>query len=416
MPQPGARRAPVRTGVKKMIERLEKTLEHASKHPFYKEIWGDELYRKIKSLARGSNHLSGKASVFNELPVIQRSELEKVVPYFQEESPIVSVRHTSGTSGKPLHRYRGLKELESKYPVLSSEELNLALHVVQTYHGGPSVFPTRTIDFYCNVLDEGSLRNSVRLLSERFDYLGGRQVSLIYSPWLHLTLLTSWMIDNGVDPKAFGVRKILAFGGHYSPFIDSILNDFWGGIVEPRYSLSEVGYAASHIKGKGYKLKSTTNCLVQLIRLSGQCYSITFTELFPSGFNQPVVKYSPGDIVRVDNEIFNILGRDKYSLFCDGKLLIGSNQIRDALDKPFIPRAAPQYSFHGDIAKYAYPIAAKVSHLGGNRISVTLKEKIPLEGEREVIDGMQQAAKENGFNELVVEINVDRDLIGYHPK
>lgn len=397
-------------------ERLGQTLKHASRHPFYEKKWGCELCDKIKNLEAGGEFFVEPSSVLGDLPVIQRSDLEKVTPYFQEESPIVSVRHTSGTSGEPFYRYRGVKEVEERGSGGAPDNVELALHIVQTYHGGPSTFSTGTIDFFCNVLDEGSLKNSVRLLSEKFVDLGEKQISLIYAPWLHLMLLTSWMIENGVDPKQFAVRKIVAFGGHYSPFIDLILNDFWNGVVEPRYSLSEVGYASAYIKGKGYKLKSTASCLIQLIRLCGSVYKIAFTELYPSGYNQPVIKYSPGDIIRVDDDVFSVLGREKYSLFCDGKLLIGSNQIKDILDKPYIARANPIYNFHGDIAKYAYPIAAKVDHEDGAGVSITIKEDISSEDKKDVIDGFKKTARGNGFNDLKVEVRVDRSLSSYLPK
>ena len=398
-----------------MYTRLATTLQHAASHPYYESHWGKGLCSIVRDTV-AADSIECFAEVMKKIPLLKREGLENITPFRQDQSPIVSIRHTTGTTTNPLYRYRGTEEAKEINRQKTQTDPKIALHIMQTYHGGTSLLNTGTIDFYCNVLDESSLKNALRLMLERFECLGGKAVEVIYSPWLHMMLLTSWLKDKGVNPCSLEVKKVILFGGHYSPFIDRMLKDYWGEIVEPRYSLSEVAYASAFDSCKGYRLKSTNDCMVQLIPFDGLHYMLAFTELYPVGYNQPVIKYSPEDIVFVEGSHFYVVGRRKNSFYINSKLLLGSNQIRDAIDKSYVPRMRQEYEFHGSNAIYGYPIAVKITQPEATRVHIDFKSDIGLKGKNEIIENLSTVAMKNVAKHIDVTVGTDPYINCYLPK
>jgi hypothetical protein len=110
-------------------------------------------------------------------------------------------------------------------------------------------------------------------------------------------------LENGIDPKQFGLKSLIVFGGYASELTRRFLSQTWDATVYDRYSLTEsVGGANRHFERNCFCLDP--HVIGEVVDVDSNSPitagvgKLLLTQLYPFVQMQPLLRYDTGDIVR----------------------------------------------------------------------------------------------------------------------
>lgn len=370
---------------------LPLTIQHAFSHPFYRNYWQDAGF-VLNGLPSDPDELT---SLHDELPTITKEQLRQYIPPILDAADEVArLVHTSGTTGEPAYRYRSKRELELlselQSPTTSVRRVGLRLYA--PFHGtGGEEREGDAYIFSGSVLDDYLLKRSIDKLVRTFDIPNfPRRLTFLHGAERYLRVFTQAIIDGGLERDAFEIQSIVSYAGFMATESHAYLSEFWRVPIWNRYSSSDV-WGGAAVCGKCGHLKFDPSVLVTLdgpnlaLRSGGDTVVglLCFTELFPHGYAQPLVKYKNGDIGEVLTEEtaccaahvggVRHLGRVQDSIFLpNGSLLLGSGSFKEAM---YCPQVRKSFEFSQlttvlDRRKLGYPLASARLENDGTTISV----------------------------------------------
>lgn len=338
---------------------LRATLQHAATHPFYAALWSRDA--RDRALA-GASSAAALAELMDELPILSKQQLvnELRVKLLDDEDYVISVSHSTGTTGLETYRYRTRREVDCIAKFLNvvkpdhgpkirtrSQRLILAPPYQGNSHEARALLPSNFHDIHCAIYDDVLVRQARHILEREFEIPGfSSRVMAVAGYVRHVVVLTQCLIDDNFGRSAHGVKLVSVYGGVLAARERKLLKDFWG--VEPInvYSMSEVAGTHFICPKCGY-IELGDRVYPQVLdcraEKSVQCGvgRLCLTELYPFGMSQPLVKYDTQDLVEFipDGAAcaghkggIRPLGRSYCSAIdADGLPIIGSFQLYDAL-------------------------------------------------------------------------------------
>lgn len=366
---------------------LPHTVRRAFRHPFYFDFWSD--YLSVDTFPADED-TEAWTRLFHQLPAVSRDHLaNEIHPELEEGDFITSVSHSTGTTGRPVYRYRSNVEATMTKSLQfdsnsATGRRRLGMQLTAPYHG--AVKPSSTSGLASPYLFEGAvwedhfIKSTIEKLQHSFEIPGVKpRVSFLQGPVRHLRILTEALKCACVDTSSLAVEKITVFGGFLSTETRRELEGFWKIAIVDRYSLSENSAGAFACAHCGY-LHFDTQLLSDVTQdgVSSDSFNeygeLLLTELYPYSYCQPLVKYQTGDLVEVlngssacckeHNGGVRHVGRTRHSVIDvmpDGKfkLLLGSNELREAMYCSAVKKSIemPQLSTLHDHSAIGYPIA-----------------------------------------------------------
>ncbi len=177
-----------------------------------------------------------------------------------------------------------------------------------------------------------SLPISAYRISEIMSLLKKLDFNVLGLPFPFLLKLRQECENNNIDPKSFGLEKIIAGGLPLSARTEKTIEESFGAKVYDVYAMSEVGIIA--LKGecqKGYHLLSSNFVLPEIINKDNK--TARQGELVLTYFNREgtqIIRYKTGDLVNLVNEdCFCKVNTPKIKLLgrSDDLLLIGYTNL-----------------------------------------------------------------------------------------
>lgn len=285
---------------------LPTTLVRAGRIPFYADYWGDAL---------PTNESADGFEMLRRLPTIDKvayrsSELSALAPGAMPTSLI----HSTGTTGRPLLRYRGPDEREAYQRLIDGQRRQwrgerpriifncLADHV----HGGRTGLQVADIELSVTTGYEQGLNRFIDLLTHENLIPGvDNPERVITAAPDNLALLTAALIERfgSTDPARIDLLINLTdvLPAHQAAFYRKV----WAPTqLINRFSLSEVAGGATEMTDGTLRFDSSIVPEVLNIDDDDSVISgigeLTLTELYPFSQVQPFIRYRTGDLVSVD--------------------------------------------------------------------------------------------------------------------
>lgn len=257
-------------------------------------------------------------------PILQRADLiERFDDFLARDVSFGSCCHTSGSTGPSLSIYKSSQELGylwSYYERLLTSAAGarrptpLILSLPNFYHGAPIRLPTVGKVFVSGVTDDLLLGETIKVLERSYSFPGhDTRISVISGLSFQIQFFTNFLLEQGYDPRAFGIRSINVIGSYTSRTAWRFLAESWGALVLDRFTLTEsVGGAGKCLRCGLYHLDPHVigevvdpDTLSPLERGLGY---LVLTQLYPFVQMQPLVRYLTGDLVRrVDSDCSSTL-------------------------------------------------------------------------------------------------------------
>jgi hypothetical protein len=330
-------------------ELLRWTLRMAHAHTRY---YDKPVYRESVTTAPGD------PPKLHCWPVIRRDDVTaNLINMHADNLTFGAISHTSGCTGPALSVYRSAEELSFTWDyqtqLLAPVRAQLASHPLvlslpNLYHGTPVSIPSLGKVFVGGTTDDLLIGDLIILLRQRFRIAGHDERFSIITCLVHQMLfLTSFLLEQGIDPKEFEIKSINVVGGYLTNRGREYLRNAWGAIIFDRFSLTESAGGATRCHSCGYfhldphiigeVLDADTD--EPLTRGVGR---LVLTQLYPFIQMQPFIRYDTGDLVRrVENNChssltFEFAGKAKNCVkwHCDGKTewLVLSVALHEILD------------------------------------------------------------------------------------
>lgn len=333
------------------VNMLRKTLQHAINFEYYKNHWSD-----FSNVLNNIDMLSNDELIelFNELPITNSDALDEngIAPI--TTYPICSMYHTTGSTGRPKWRYVNTHERELISQLNSRRDNNdyngnikkIGLNLYGTYHSNINTNNINTANasytFQCSVFEERLLASTAELLKRKFAITSyEEQISYILAEGRLLKVLTNYLIRRKVKKEEMNVKLIVLYACYPHKELVEYLQAYWGVKVVNSFSFSEFNNQNMIVNQSG-KLLIPPLIHAEIDGDSNKSNTkdkfgrIIFTQLYPYGYTQPLIKYFAGDIGKsVDDKGIMQIGREKLSLFKNDNnsqtLLFPSNELRDLL-------------------------------------------------------------------------------------
>ena len=256
------------------------------------------------------------------LPIIDRQTLlEHAEELLADDRTTFSISHTSGTTGAALNIHKSPDEvqwLQSYYESLfrpireNLPSLPLSLFFPNAYHGVPVPLPSLGRVFIGGVTDDLLIQDAVGILRSAYKIDGcDERISMISGLAFHVMFFTSFLLEQGIDPRCFGIRNLNITGRYTSQHERRFISDAWEAPVNDRYTLTEVVGGASRCHACG-KFHLDPHILGEAIDMdTGKPVTegvgfLVLTNFYPFVQKQPLVRYNTGDLVRVAPSRCNI--------------------------------------------------------------------------------------------------------------
>lgn len=282
---------------------LPRTLEHASRLPYYRARWGSR-WRGIHEVEQ-----------LTRLPTIDKAEAAKhfaalTAPGLQHAIGLVS----SGTSGS-----RGPLLFVPSIPAESAATVNF---VGQWHDWTPPVPPTvaRGVALEVRAMHHGVRQPSAtsgrlripwtytQMAFRQFVQVLGRTHNRRHITSLAigagaLMPLTVWMLEQEIDPAHFQVRLIGTHGFRISPFWRARLAQLWNAELWDNFSLSEFATPAMECPDCGFHHWLSPPLVHEVLDvfshapLARGIGELTLTGLVPFVQAMPLIRYRTGDLV-----------------------------------------------------------------------------------------------------------------------
>jgi phenylacetate-coenzyme A ligase PaaK-like adenylate-forming protein len=256
----------------------------------------------------------GGAPCLDGLPILDREAVAaRPEEFLASDVTVRSICHTSGTTGAPLDLYKSHEEIEfiQDYyrqlfaPLVASlASRPLVLTLPNVNHGVPVPMPGIGMTFVAGVTDDTLIRDARRVLERSFPIAGhDSRISILSGLPHHVLLLTSYLIEQGLDPRELGLHGLTVTGGYLAMNWIRFLAESWGCLVHDRFTLTEAIGGASRVPGTDvYELDP--HIVGEVVDPDSGCSTdhevgvLVLTNLHPFVQMQPLVRYNVGDLVR----------------------------------------------------------------------------------------------------------------------
>jgi phenylacetate-coenzyme A ligase PaaK-like adenylate-forming protein len=158
--------------------------------------------------------------------------------------------------------------------------------------------------FVAGVTDDTLIQDARRLLESRFPIRGhDSRISILSGLPHHVLLLTSHLIEQGVDLRALRMGGITITGGYVAMNWLRFLADSWRCIVHDRLTLTEAIGGASRVPGTDVYVLDP-HIVGEVVDVDaehpseGPVGQLVLTNLHPFVQMQPLIRYAVGDLVR----------------------------------------------------------------------------------------------------------------------
>lgn len=310
---------------------LRRTVAWCSERsPFYRE-----RFAGVAGSFRGLDDLA-------LLPILTREEIaaherellcEPVQP--------ACIQYTTGTTGTPLHLFRGPGEIafissfygeQVRERLATGEPRPLHLSLTSAYHGQPTPVPVWAYAVFAGVYDRTQAQQARALLECGFDLPGIEpRITAVVGGDILVKSLTAYLVAAGVDLTALPVHTLGITGGHVSQARKRLLGELWQARVQDRFSLSEVFGGALEC-GLGGPWIFDTEVVPEVVHprtlqpVDRGIGALVLTGLYPFMQMMPLVRYLTGDLVEVAGHpdrgdpdlLVRFLGRARRSLLDAG--------------------------------------------------------------------------------------------------
>ena len=284
---------------------LRRTLEHARANT--------RFYRR-ESYADDAPPAADGAPDPGIWPVIERST---VVEHFDEllaaDVHYASVNHTSGSTGQSLHIHKSSEELRFlwayfdqmiKASLTDGEPRPLILSLPNLYHGAAVPLPSPGRVFVSGVTDDTLIQDAVQVLERSYRIPGHEErISVISGLSFHIKFFTGYLLDQGRDPRDFGIRSMNIVGEYVSERSRRFLEDSWGALIFDRFTLTESAGGADRCLHCGL-FHLDPHVIGEVVDPVGHrsvkegVGLLALTQLYPFVQIQPLIRYLTGDLVR----------------------------------------------------------------------------------------------------------------------
>jgi phenylacetate-coenzyme A ligase PaaK-like adenylate-forming protein len=284
---------------------LTRTLKHAASHTSYYRTAGD--YAGASTLLEAA----GSLTPFRGLPTIDRKAVvENFNGFLADDVQLRSVCHTSGTTGQPLEIYKSFEEVTflNRFfarlfaPAFASSTRPLTLSFPTPHHGVPIPMPSPGISFAGGVTDDTLIRDAVRVLEARYVVPGHQdRISILSGMAFQILFFTSFLLEQGIDPHAFGLSSVNVAGGFVPRHWREFLERAWGCQVNDRFSMTETVGGASRCSTCGW-FRPDPQVFFELVDFDTRQHiregigRLVVTNLYPFVQMVPLIRYETGDL------------------------------------------------------------------------------------------------------------------------
>jgi hypothetical protein len=260
-------------------------------------------------------------------PVIDRHDINKRFDDFIAQDVVFeSACHTSGSTGASLQINKSREELaflwsyyyEIMKPAFEGvASLPLSLFFPNFYHGVSIRMPSFGKVFVSGVTDDMLIQDALKVLKRTYNIPGhDSRISIISGLSFHLKFFTNYLLEQGYNPRNFGIRSISIVGEYVSGLSKRFLIDAWDATVVERFTLTESVAGATrclqcdHLHLDPLAIGEVVDPDTQKSIEDGLGY-LVLTQLYPFVQMQPLIRYYTGDLVRkVESSCCNTLTFD----------------------------------------------------------------------------------------------------------
>lgn len=307
---------------------LRRTITHARHHT--------QFYGQSPEYARWNSVPDGDPPDLRCWPVINRQHVsDRLQDFIAADVRLRSVAHTTGTTGATINVYKSHEEVTflTRYYLRMFQpqtealmSLPLSLSFPNFYHGAQIPLPAIGIPFFSGLTDDGLLRETVRMLETTYNIPGhDARISLLSGPEHELQFFTSYLLEQGRDPRSFGITAINTTGSHLTAHRRNFLSDSWGATVNDHFTLTELmgGAVRCHRCNRFHFDPIAIGEVLDVDTgepVAQGVGALTMTGLYPFVQMQPLIRYETGDLVRrtesdcVGTMTFEFLGKRRSAI------------------------------------------------------------------------------------------------------
>lgn len=247
-------------------------------------------------------------------PIIKRKDIiDSFDDLIARDVTFESACHTSGSTGPSLTIYKSSEELSylwSYYYELIKptfermDSLPISLFFPNLYHGSPVRLPSFGRVFVGGVTDDMLIQDALKVLQKSYNIPGhDSRVSILSGLSFHIKFFTNFLLEQGYNPREFGIRSMNIVGEYVSNLSRRFLADSWGAILIERFTLTEsVGganrcFLCGHFHLDPHVIGEVVDPDSVRPLDEGVGY-LLLTQLYPFVQMQPLIRYYTGDLVR----------------------------------------------------------------------------------------------------------------------
>ena len=326
---------------------IRATIENARRIPFYEKLWSGvdvESIQHTRDLRR--------------LPLLHKPKAVEFLRTFDYRETPALLSHSSGTTtGEITVRCRSQRELQAMWDLFKgqeawddSQELPLILNIACANHGQPVPLPGRGFGLAAVGFDRDVIEHVVQQLTRTYHFPGvSSRVEAIHSSLGFLKMLTLELIERGIPPASLGMKCLVTFGEHLTDAWAERLMRIWNAELVDRYSCSETIGGARRCSDCGWLTFDPLSFPEAVDPVTEQPIEdgvglLVLTELYPYSDLQPLIRFIPGDLVRIRQTTckgtavptFRFLGRHDFCLQdrdCNPpELILFSAEVASVLD------------------------------------------------------------------------------------
>lgn len=294
------------------------------------------------------------------LPILTKQTIvENIREILCNPQPDDILVFTSGTtSGKPFLTRRSrseiaeiqkCRELLPKHNKENNHFIPLVLEITGNMHGTPAPSMSREV-IQVPALSEGHVLTIHDLLASTFDFPGiESKISVLRIPYRPLQTLSLYFLQEGINCKDFGLKRISTTSFHISKRWRDFLTEQWQASLMDSYSLSEFpGNAAVQCEVCGYWHFVLPILIPEVVDpftkqpIESGIGTLLLTGLYPFAQRQVLIRYWTGDLVERgpkcinDDFGFRMKGRLSQSILIhekdQSKPLLLSFDLHDIID------------------------------------------------------------------------------------
>ena len=292
------------------------------------------------------------ADQLSDLPLLNRGDLVEAGSSIRSKyADFGFCSYTSGTSEEPLIVYRSrqeqkyLRELFGLLQAEASGDAPLVLSEASAHHGRKLEVPGHGVQFPVSLAGRAGFHVALQLPKSRFLMDGRyRNISMVAGPTNRIRQLTKFLMVHGYDRPPNPVAQVMVSGQYLSRLGRAGLAAFWKDArVMDSYTLTELFGGADQCSSCGcYHFNDFLVPEVVGLDSSSPVRNgrgrLALTALYPFCQMTPLVRYLPGDLVEVTQDLcptrresYRFLGRALRCLRVPGGVFVTTADAEEAL-------------------------------------------------------------------------------------